>query len=137
MIAARIALRVAPILRDALCTDETSRRALIILPSFIALAAASYAGAGPDRFRDVRQVARAAARGAGSTVVETFNESQMNAIDSVEAAPEEHLYIHELESDRNAVGVASHAVDAIVLAVQADGLAERHRAWSGLGSKWT
>ncbi len=116
MIAARIALRVAPILRDALCTDETSRRALIILPSFIALAAASYAGAGPDRFRDVRQVARAAARGAGSTMVETFNESQMNV---------------------NAVGVASHAVGAIVLAVQADGLAERHRAWSGLGSKWT
>ena len=33
--------------------------------------------------------------------------------------------------------VASHAVDTIVLAVQADGLAERHRAWSGLGSKWT
>ena len=119
MIAARIALRVAPILRDALCTDETSRRALIILPSFIALAAASYAG--PDRFRDVRQVARAAARGAGSTMVETFNESQMNVIDSVEAAPEEHLYSHELESDRNAVGVASHAVDAIVLAVQATG----------------
>ena len=72
-------------------------------------------------------------------MVETFNESQMNVIDSVEAAPEEHLYSHELEleSDRNAVGVASHAVDAIVLAVQADGLAERHRAWSGLGSKWT
>ena len=70
-------------------------------------------------------------------MVETFNESQMNVIDSVEAAPEEHLYSHELESDRNAVGVASHAVDTIVLAVQADGLAERHRAWSGLGSKWT
>ena len=48
-------------------------------------------------------------------------------------------YSHELESDRNAVGVASHAVDAIVLAVQfaTGGLAERHRAWSGLGSKWT
>ena len=39
-------------------------------------------------------------------MVETFNESQMNVIDSVEAAPEEHLYSHELESDRNAVGVA-------------------------------
>ena len=84
MIAPRIALRVAPILRDALCTDETSRRALIILPSFIALAAASYAGAGPDRFRDVRQVARAAARGAGSTMVETFNESQMNVIGPIQ-----------------------------------------------------
>ena len=119
LIAARIALRVVPILQDALCRDEESRRARIVLPSLIALAAASSLGAAPDRFRDVRQAARATARGAENEMAETCNESQMNVIDSVEAVPEEHLYIQEMESDRDAVDVASHAVDAIVHAVQA------------------
>ena len=52
-------------------------------------------------------------------MAETFNESQVNVIDSIEAVPEERLYIHEMESDKDAVSVASHAVDAIVCAVQA------------------
>ena len=121
MIAARIALRIVPVLQDALCADEESRRARIILPSFVALAAASLSGSGPGRFRDVRQAARAAAHVAGSVMAETCNENQMNVIDSVEAVPEEHTYIFELESDRNAVSNASKAVDAIVRAVQAAG----------------
>ena len=52
-------------------------------------------------------------------MAETCNESQMNVIHAVEAVPEEHLYIHGMEADRDAVGVAAHAVDAIVHAVQA------------------
>ena len=119
LIAARIALRMLPILRDALCADQESRRACIVLPSLTALAAASSFGARPDRFRDLRQAARAAARDAGDAIAETCNESQIDVIHSIEAIPEEHLYIHEMESDRDAVGVAAHAVDAIVHAVQA------------------
>ncbi len=131
-LAARIALRIAPILRDALCADEALRRARIILPSFRALAALNFAGAMPDRFGDMRQAAQAATRLAGDAIAEIFNEGQVNMIGSIEAAPEESLYIHEMESDRNAVGVASHAVDAIVRAVRA--ATEMIDAHSGLAS---
>ena len=118
-LAARIALRVAPILKDALYADDASRRVRVILPSFRALAAVNFAGAWPQRFGDMRQAARSAARLAGDAMAETFNESQVNVIDSIEAVPEERLYIYEMESDKDAVSVASHAVDAIVCAVQA------------------
>ena len=118
LIATRIALRVAPILRDALCADEESRRAQIVLPSLIALAAVSTSSAQFDRTQDVRQAVRTAARGATDAMAEIYSESQMNVIHSIEAVPEEHLYIHELEADRDAVRVAAYAVDAIVHAVQ-------------------
>ena len=131
-LAARIALRMAPILKDALYTDDASRRGRIILPSFRALAALNYAGAWPDRFGDMRQAARTAARLAGDAMAETFYESQVNVIDSIEVVPEERLYIHEMESERDAVSVASHAVDAIVRAVQA--ATEMIEAHSGLAS---
>lgn len=119
LIAARIALRVVPILRDALYKDEEARRARIVLPSFRALAAGSFAGAWPDQFGDMRQAAHAAARGASDAMEETYNESQINVIDSMEAVPEAHLYIHEMEMDRDALGVASHTVDAILRSVRA------------------
>ena len=118
LIATRIALRVAPILRDVLCADEELRRAHIVLPGLIALAAVSTSSAQSGRFQDVRQAARAAARGATNAMAEIYNESQMNVIHSIEAVPEENLYIHELEADRDAVGVAAYAVDTIVHAVR-------------------
>lgn len=118
LIATRIALRVAPILRDALYADEESRRAQIVLPSLIALAAVSTSSVQFDRFQDVRKVARTAALGATEAMAKIYNETQMNVIHSVEAVPEETLYIHELEVDRDSVSVASRAVDAIVYAVQ-------------------
>ena len=46
VLAARIALRVAPILRNTLCADDVPRRARIVLPCFRALAAASFAARG-------------------------------------------------------------------------------------------
>ncbi len=118
LIATRIALRVAPILRDTLCADEESRRAHIVLPSLIALAAVSTSSAQFDRSQDVRRAARTAARSATEAMAEFYSETQMNVIHSVEVVPEEHLYIHELEADRDSVSVAAHAVDAIVYAVQ-------------------
>ena len=117
--AARIALRMAPILNDALYTDGASRRARIILPSFRALAALNFACAWPHRFEDMRQAARTAAGCTGEAMAMTFNESQVNVIHGVETIPEEHFYIHEIESDKDGVSVASRAIDAIARAVQA------------------
>jgi hypothetical protein len=118
VLAARIALRVAPILRNTLRTDDMPRRARIVLPCFRALAAARFAGAWPGRIADIRQAARSAAREARDAMSETYNEVQMNVFESREAIPEEHLYIQEIEADANALGVASGAVDAITNAVQ-------------------
>ena len=112
-------MRTAPILNDALCTDDMSRRARIILPSFRALAALNFAGTWPRRFGDMRQAARTAARRSGEAMAATFNESQVNVIDGLEAVPEERFYIHEMELERDAVSAASHAVDTIAHAVRA------------------
>ena len=118
VLAARIALRMTPILTDALYADDQFRRAQIILPSFRSLAAANFAGAWPDRFGDIRQAARTASGIASDAMAETHNEGQMNVIHSVEAVSEEHFYIHDMESDRNAISVASHSVEAIISAVR-------------------
>ena len=118
-LAARIALRMVPILKDALYTDHVERRAKIILPAFRALAALNFSGTWPHRFGDLRQAAQSAARLAGDAMSETYYQSQMNVIDSIEAVPEEVLYIQEMESDRDAVSIASNAVKAIALSVQA------------------
>ena len=132
VLGARIALRMAPILGAALCADEASRRARIVLPCFRALAAASFAGAWPDRFGNIRQAARAAARHARDAMGEAFNDGQMNVVESIEAVPAEYGYIHEMKADADALGVASHVVDAIVHAVQA--ATEMVDANSGLAS---
>ena len=107
---ARIALRVAPLLRDTLCADEASRRASIVLPCFRALAAANFAGAWPGRFRDMYQVARSASRTARDAMDETFNVGQRNVIDSIQAVPEAHWYIHEMQADEDALGVVSTGI---------------------------
>ena len=63
---------------------------------------------------------------------EAFNDGQMNVVESIEAVPEEYGYIHEMKADADALGVASHVVDAIVHAVQA--ATEMVDANSGLAS---
>lgn len=117
-LAARIALRITPILRDVLGEDAAARRASIILPGFRALAAANFAGTWPNRFGDVRRAARSASRSMRTAMGETHNEGQMNLIDGREAVPEEFLYIRSLEAEAEALGVVSSAVDAVAHALQ-------------------
>ena len=56
----------------------------------------------------------------------------MNVIHGIEAVPEEIQYIHELEAERDAVGVAAHTVATIVHAMQAASELDDFRA--GLAS---
>lgn len=118
-LAARIALRVIPLLQWALHADEASRQARIVLPAFRVVAALNFAGAWPSQFGDLQPATRTSARVLCDAMAEVVNASQMNVIDSREAVPEETLYISEVESEREAVSVASHAVDAIGHAAQA------------------
>ncbi len=117
-LAARIALRITPILRDILGEDAEARRTSIVLPGFRALAATNFAGTWPNRFGEVRRAARCASRSMRTAMGETHNEGQMNLIEGREAVSEEFLYIRSLEADAEALGVASSAVDAVAHALQ-------------------
>ncbi|MDE2718201.1 MAG: DUF262 domain-containing protein, partial [Chloroflexota bacterium] len=67
----------------------------------------------------MQQATGKAARLAGDAMAEVFNESQMNVFHTMEAVPEEAFYISEMESERDAVNVASSAMNSILCAVRA------------------
>ena len=120
VLAARAALRVAPLLVEALHEDTTARRAAIVLPGFRVLAAANFASAWPTRTAEIRDDARAAAREASGAISETSNDAQLNIVEHQEIS--ECLpfgYIDNIEADARALGVAERAVDASTHAVQA------------------
>ena len=118
VLAARAALRVAPVLEIALHEDEEERRRDVILPSFRALAAASFAGAWPGRAAEVRKIVRAAGRDAGAAISDLVNGARMGAFEAKEAIPEMHESVCQFEEDARALGVAERAVDAAVQATQ-------------------
>ena len=117
-LATRIALRVTPILHNASGEDATAHRTSIILPGFRCLAALNFAGTWPNRFDDVRRAARLASRSMCSAMEETYEHGQMNLIDYREAIPEEFLYIRNLETEVEALRIASRAIDAMAHALR-------------------
>ena len=119
VLAARAALRVAPVLRWALHEEAEDRRRCVVLTNFRALAAASFAGAWPTRAAEIRDAARYAGREAGEAVSEVVNGARMNEFEAKDAIPEMQEYVWRLEGDVRALGVAENAVDATLHAVQA------------------
>ena len=132
VLAARIALRVVPVLELALHEDEEERRFKIILPSFRALSASSYAGAWPSRAGEVRKVARGAGRKAGASVSDFVGDARIGVVEAQEVIPEIHQEIRRLENDARALGVAERAVDAMVEAT--DSVVAIVDAAEGIGS---
>lgn len=118
-LAVRAALRAAPVLRYALYEDSEDRRRNVILPSFRALAAASYAGASPMRASEVRNTARTAGLNALDAVIDLANSARMAVFEANDVVPDISEYICNLESDARALGLAKRAVDAIMQSVQA------------------
>lgn len=118
VLAARIALRAVPVLELALHEDEADRRGKIILPSFRALAASSYAGAWPSRAGYAHKVARAAGQEAGSSISDFTDGAQMDVLDARQAVSDMPEEIGRLESDVLALNVAARAVNVAVEAAQ-------------------
>ena len=118
VLAARAALRAAPVLETALHEDEVERRRDVVLPWFRALAASSIAGAWPGRAGEVRKVARSAGRVAGAMVGDLANGARMNAFDARDAIPEMYEEVWRYENEAGALSVAQRAVDAAVEATQ-------------------
>ena len=119
VLAARAALRVTPLLIEALHRDAEPRRCAIVLPSFGALAATRFAGAWPTRAAEIRNAARAVAHKAGEAVSDAGDALAMNIVEATEADLEGTVYSWALEKDNRTLGVAGAAVDAAVHAVQA------------------
>ena len=132
IIAARAAMRVAPVFDEALHEDAEVRRHIVVLQGFRALAAASVAGAWPKHAKEIRETARAAAREAGETVSDLAHGARMSVVEMTEAVPEAHEEIWDAEANARALGVAEHAVDAVVHAVQA--AVDMIAAEKGIGS---
>ena len=119
VLASRTALRVAPLMVEALHDDATTRRATVLLPCFRTLSTAHFASAFPERVSDIRDDARAVAKEAGNAVSEVADSAQISVIETTEAVPENHFLIHKIELDARALRVAEYAVHAAVHAVQA------------------
>ncbi len=119
VLASRAALRVAPLLVEALHDDITTRRATVLLPCFRTLSTAHFASAFPMRVSEIRDDASAVAKVAGNAISEVADSAQISVIETTEAVPEDHFLIHKIELDARALRVAEYAVHAAVHAVQA------------------
>ena len=119
VLAARAALRAVPVLRHALHEQAEERRDAVILPTFRALAAASFAGTWPARTAGIRSAARDAVRDAEYAVAEIGNVVRMSEFEAKDAIPEMHEYIWRLEGDARAFGIGERAVEAATHAAQA------------------
>ncbi len=109
ILAARTALRVAPVLGNALCEDADSRRRrAIVLSGFRALAAASCTSTWPKRAAEIRKPVRVAAQEAMATVSDVAYGARLSVVEWTEAAPEEHESIWGAEADARSLGIASH-----------------------------
>ena len=119
ILAARTALRVAPVLGNALCEDADSRRRAIVLSGFRALAAASCTSTWPKRAAEIRKPVRVAAQEAMATVSDVAYGARLSVVEWTEAAPEEHESIWGAEADARSLGIVEYAVDAAARAVGA------------------
>ena len=119
LLAVRAALRVVPVLEHALQQEEEGRRRSVILPSFRALAAASFGSAWPGYRSESRDAARIAGNAACDAIWDLANGSELAVIEAKDATPEIYQYIWALETDSRMLGVAARAVSAIGFAAQA------------------
>ena len=120
VLAARAALRAAPVLEVALHEEAEARRRDIVVPGFRALAASGLAGARPGRAGEVCKVARSAGQDIKATVGDLVdcawtNVYQAREIGLTYESPEEAW---RYESEAGALRVAQRAVVAAVEATQ-------------------
>ena len=119
VISARAALRVAPLLAGALHEDEKERRTAIILPTFRALAAASFSARWPVRAAEIREAARIAGHEAGEAIEEASNNAEISLFEYKEILDDHTFFLSNLEKNVRSLRVAGHAVNAAVNAAQA------------------
>ena len=95
----------------ALHDDEKERRSTIILPSFRALAAASFCARWPVRSAEIREAARIAGCEAGEAIDEARNNAQISLFEYKEILDDLTFNLSNLEENVRALGVAGHAIN--------------------------
>ena len=119
-LAARAALRVAPLLVEALHEDATARRAGIVLPTFRLLAAVNFVSAWPMRVADIREAVQSTARLAGYAILAAENSIQSSIVEYREISDVLPLgKVEKIEADARALSLTGNVVDASVHAVMA------------------
>lgn len=122
VLAARAALRVVPVLENVLHEEAEERRSSIVLPSFLALAAANFASVRPERRAEVRDTARRAGRHARTAIGNSDDKARVSIDEAREFLPpmkEVYERIQELKDDLYFLRTTARAIDAIVQSVQA------------------
>lgn len=135
ILATRAALRVAPLLIEALHDDKEEWRATIVFPSFCALAAASLGATWPARAVEIRDSARSFAHKASDAIEAVCNDKQLALVEYMEIRAELPFgFIQDCEANlrslrlvESVVGAAAHATQSVVDAVDtAHGLVGPH-----------
>lgn len=128
LVAARAALRLVPLLGEALHPDSGDRESTIVLPSLRALASASFAASSPDRAEKVVHGVDAVCQ----NLVDTIDElAYGSALSIIEYRDMDDLvgpkFIHELEQHkaglyvvRDIINATSHAIQTILYRVNHD-----------------
>jgi len=121
LLAARAALRLTPLLGEALLRDSDYRRSTILLPSLRALANASFAASSPDRAGEVVKNVNAVCGHLPDRIEELSRESQLNAIDYREIADDiiDPTIVPELEQDSRDLSVVRDVTLAVSCANEA------------------
>ena len=119
VVSSRAALRVVPLLAGALYEYEKERREVIILPSFRALAAASFCARWPARSAEIREAVRLAGREASEAIEEASNKAQINLCEWKEILDDVAFGFSNLEENVRSLDVAGDVVNAAVKAAQA------------------
>ena len=118
ILAARSALRLAPLLVESLHNDADSRRSTILLPSLRVLISASLAATSTDLADEILSEASAVARAVTELLEETMHESQTNAIHFKEFEEPEFIPdIHALEVDKKGLLGATEIMKSAKFAI--------------------
>lgn len=119
ILALRTALRLTPLLVEALHDDSQSRRSTILLPCLRALTSASIVAVPEENTDTFSRSASAAARHLSDEISELMYETNMNIVGLREIGEFECMdEIRDLEADRNRMGVACAVVNAALNAIQ-------------------
>lgn len=119
VLAARIALRVLPVVELALRNDGGIRRSSIVLPSFRTLVLTGCACTMSGRSAQIRDLVRRVGQNLQDSIDELVQQTRLNAIDVREGMPEFNGEIWRLENDVHSLEVARRAIDVVVQAALA------------------
>lgn len=120
LLAARAALRLTPLLGEALLSDSDDRRSTILLPSLRALANASFAASSPDRAGEVAETVHSVCQSLSKRISDLQDCAQLSIVEYQDIDDFVGLgEIHDLRQDSAGLSVVMKVILAASYANQA------------------